>query len=180
MPPYVPRTPHLEGRGGPACRADHRQARLRAKPPERDRAGGAWCPRRPSPATALHGPRAGGRGETLQASLRGSLERAPPHLDLAEPSCCRWGGWYVCPPSTAPSGGRLLPLRGPAAPPAPASWALKSSPGSSGAQPGPSPDPTALCWEDWGRALRPLPSPARRSPQRCEEAPGTELPRSTL
>ena len=115
------------------------------------------APPRPQPCMARGRE---GRGETTQASLWESPARAPPHLDLAESSCCPQGGWCVCPPSTAPSGGHLFLLRGPAAPLAPASWALKSRPGSSGAQPGPSPHPTAPCsrsrqpdfWDDWGRA----------------------------
>lgn len=158
------RTPHLEGRGGPACRADHRQAKLRAEPREHDRAGGTLVPEMPPAAPPRPQPCMArgqeGRGETTQASLWESQARAPPHLDLAESSYCPQGGWCVCPPSTAPSGGHLFLLRGPAAPLAPASWALKSRPGSSGAQPGPSPHPTAPCsrsrqpdfWEDWGRA----------------------------
>ncbi|XP_065783543.1 collagen alpha-1(I) chain-like [Muntiacus reevesi] len=192
LPPYVARSPHLEGRGGLACRADHRQAKLRAEPRERDRAWGALVPEMPPPAPprppSCMARGREGRGETVQAPRRESLARAPPHLDLAEPSCCPRQGLAPCAPISSTLGGPPSPPVGPRSCPGTASWALKSHLGSSGAGPGPSPHPTALCsgsrqpdfWEVWGGAPKPQPSPACRSSQHCKEAPGAEPPRSTL
>lgn len=151
--------------------------------------GARDAPARLSPAAILHGPRAGREGRDRAGTPAGVAGEGPtsPGPGRTE-SLPPGGGWCRVPPINSTLRRLPPPTVGPSSCPGTASWALKSCPGSSGAGPGPSPHPTTLCsgsrqpdfWEDWGRAPKPQPSPACRSPQRCKEAPRTELPRCTL
>lgn len=193
MPPYVPRAaptwraeeawPAGLTTGRPSSEQIHGSGTVRGEP---------RCPRRPCPPLPGRHPAwpAGGKGGERPCRHPSGSRWRGPHLTwtwqnrVAAPR----GGWCRVPPINSTLRGLPPPTVGPSSCPGTASWALKSCPGSSGAGPGPSPHPTTLCsgsrqpdfWEDWGRAPKPQPSPACRSPQRCKEAPRTEPPRCTL